>query len=40
MDYIGGWMTSASYLGALPGLPPSSVGADPRMYGVGVMHNF
>ena len=40
MDYTGGWMTSANYLGALPGLPPTSVGADPRMYGVGVMHNF
>ena len=40
MDYIGGWMTSANYLGALPGLPPTSVGADPRIFGVGVMHNF
>ncbi len=40
MDYVGGWMTSANYLGALPGLPPGSVGADPRLFGVGVMHNF
>jgi predicted porin len=40
MDYTGGVMTSANYLGALPGLPPNSVGADPRYYGVGVMHNF
>ena len=40
MDYTGGWMTSAGTLGLLPGLPPTSVGADPRMYGVGVMHNF
>lgn len=40
MDYVGGWMTSAGTLGLLPGLPPGSVGADPRMYGVGVMYNF
>ena len=40
MDYVGGWMTSASYLGAIPGLPPGSVGADPRLFGVGLMHNF
>ncbi len=39
MDYVGGWMTSASFQG-LPGLPPTSVGADPRLFGVGLMHNF
>ncbi len=41
MDYIGGWMTSANTLTAgVPGLPAGSVGADPRIVGVGVMHNF
>ena len=48
MDFIGGWMTSASTslppaLGGTniaPGLSPSSVGADPRLFGVGIMHNF
>lgn len=48
MDYIGGWMTSASTtlpaaLGGTnigPGLLPANVGADPRLFGVGVMHNF
>ncbi len=41
MDYIGGWMTSANTLTAgVPGLPAGSVGADPRIIGVGVMHNF
>ena len=48
MDYIGGWMTSASTtlpaaLGGTniaPGLSPASVGADPRLFGVGVIHNF
>jgi len=48
MDYIGGWMTSASTtlpaaLGGSnigPGLLPSSVGADPKLFGVGIMHNF
>ena len=40
MDYSGGWMTSAGTLGLLPGLPPGSVGADPRIYGIGIMHNF
>jgi predicted porin len=41
MDYLGGWMTSASTLGGqAPGLPGTSVGADPKMFGVGVMHNF
>ena len=44
MDYIGGWMTSASTtLGGAniaPGLAPANVGADPRLFGVGVMHNF
>ena len=48
MDYQGGWMSSASltlpaaFGGAAfyPGLMPSSNGADPRMYGVGMMHNF
>lgn len=40
MDFVGGWITSAAYLGALPGLPPTSVGADPRLIGVGIMHNF
>ncbi len=39
MDYVGGWMTSASFQG-LPGLAPTSVGADPRLFGVGMMHNF
>jgi len=39
MDYVGGWMTSASFSG-LVGLPPTSVGADPRLFGVGLMHNF
>jgi len=43
MDFIGGWMTSANVSAALPGvpgLPAGSVGADPRIIGVGVMHNF
>lgn len=48
MDYIGGWMTSASTtlpaaLGGTniaPGLPATSVGADPKIFGVGLMHNF
>lgn len=41
MDYIGGWMTSANtFTGGLPGLSPSSVGADPRIFGLGMMHNF
>ena len=40
MDYIGGWMTSANTAGALPGLSYTSVGADPRIIGAGVMHNF
>jgi predicted porin len=48
MDYIGGWMTSASTtlpagLGGSnigPGLLPASAGADPRLFGVGIMHNF
>jgi predicted porin len=45
MDYVGGWMTSAATtvpaLGvSVPGLPGGSVGADPKMFGVGVMHNF
>ena len=44
MDYTGGWMTSASTtLGGAniaPGLGAGSVGADPRLFGVGVMHNF
>jgi predicted porin len=45
MDYVGGWMTSAATtvpaLGVnVPGLPGGSVGADPKMFGVGVMHNF
>ena len=41
MDYIGGWMTSANTFAAgVPGLSPASVGADPRLFGVGVMHNF
>ena len=48
MDYIGGWMTSAStslppaFGGAnvAPGLSAGSVGADPRLFGVGVIHNF
>jgi predicted porin len=41
MDYVGGWMTSASTLGgAAPGLPFTSRGADPKMFGFGVMHNF
>jgi len=48
MDYIGGWMTSASTtlpaaLGGTnvaPGLPASSVGADPKIFGVGMLHNF
>lgn len=48
MDYIGGWMTSASTtlpaaLGGAnigPGLAPASVGADPRLFGVGIVHNF
>jgi len=37
-------MTSASTtLGGAniaPGLAPANVGADPRLFGVGVMHNF
>ena len=41
MDYVGGWMTSAaSGVPGVPGLPATSVGADPKMFGVGVMHNF
>jgi predicted porin len=47
MDYIGGWMTSASTAipaalggGTAQGLAPASVGADPRLFGVGVIHNF
>ncbi len=43
MDFIGGWMTSANVSAAVPGvpgLPAGSVGADPRIIGVGVMHNF
>jgi len=48
MDYIGGWMTSASTslpaaLGGTniaPGLPATSVGADPKIFGVGILHNF
>ncbi len=43
MDFIGGWMTSANVsanLPGVPGLPTGSVGADPRIIGVGVMHNF
>jgi predicted porin len=41
MDFIGGWMTSASTgVPNVPGLPAGSVGADPRIFGVGVMHNF
>lgn len=45
MDYVGAWMTSASTtvsaLGlTVPGLSAASVGADPRMFGVGLMHNF
>lgn len=48
MDYTGGWMTSASInlpaaLGGAnvaPGLGAGSVGADPRLFGVGIMHNF
>jgi predicted porin len=48
MDFVGGWMTSASTtlpaaLGGTniaPGLSPASVGADPRLFGVGIMHNF
>lgn len=40
MDYVGAWMTSANTLAAFPGLDQNSRGADPRIYGVGVMHNF
>jgi predicted porin len=41
MDYLGAWMTSANTLGGqAPGLPLTSKGADPKMFGVGVMHNF
>ena len=41
MDFIGGWMTSANTpIINIPGLGAASVGADPRTFGVGVMHNF
>lgn len=49
MDYLGGWMTSASTTSSLPGLSPATVpafgivnsnGADPRIVGVGMMHTF
>lgn len=45
MDYVGASMTSASTSVAalgltVQGLPLSSRGADPKMFGVGLMHNF
>jgi len=43
MDFVGGWMTSANISPAVPGapgLPAGSVGADPKIIGGGVMHNF
>jgi predicted porin len=41
MDFTGGWMTSAQIFAAgVPGLPVGSRGADPKIYGIGVMHNF
>src|SRR5712691_8665056 len=41
MDFVGGWMTSANTgVPGVPGLPATSFGADPRIIGVGLMHNF
>jgi predicted porin len=40
MDYIGGSVTSAQVANLTPGLPAGSVGADPKLWGVGLMHNF
>jgi predicted porin len=43
LDFVGGWMTSANISPAVPGapgLPAGSAGADPKIFGVGVMHNF
>jgi predicted porin len=39
-DYWGGWMTSANQLGAAPGLPSTSSGADPQIIAVGFFHTF